>query len=219
MKYEAEGFVLVERDLLDIPRTFRPSSRDSGTTDGAMLRSKPAHNPKYDPSHDLGMLSPKPILFLILWYIFSGLTLFFNKYIVAVMGGSEAVLSSTQMLCTLIGGYIQLSFPLGMFDVTPERKVLPKDFNKNMMIVGGLRFATVLLGIFALDYLEISFTETVKSTAPAFTVIISKVLLGEVHPTLKMVAQCFFTRNRRRNGNLRQTFFNSCDGWTGIVFS
>ena len=33
--------------------------------------------------------------------------------------------------------------------------------------------------MFALDYLEISFTETVKSTAPAFTVIISRMLLGK----------------------------------------
>ena len=41
------------------------------------------------------------------------------------------------------------------------------------------RYLTVLLGIFALDYLPISFTETVKSTAPAFTVIISRVLLGK----------------------------------------
>ena len=41
------------------------------------------------------------------------------------------------------------------------------------------RYTTVLLGMFALDYLEISFTETVKSTAPAFTVIISRMLLGK----------------------------------------
>ena len=44
------------------------------------------------------------------------------------------------------------------------------------------RYMTVLLGMFALDYLEISFTETVKSTAPAFTVIISRLLLGKLNP-------------------------------------
>ena len=42
---------------------------------------------------DVGMLAPKPILFLVLWYFFSGLTLFFNKYIVAIMNGSETLLS------------------------------------------------------------------------------------------------------------------------------
>ena len=41
---------------------------------------------------DIGMLAPKPILFLSLWYFFSGLTLFFNKYIVATMHGSETLL-------------------------------------------------------------------------------------------------------------------------------
>ena len=41
---------------------------------------------------DIGMLAPKPMLFLLLWYFFSGLTLFFNKYIVATMHGSETLL-------------------------------------------------------------------------------------------------------------------------------
>ena len=41
---------------------------------------------------DVGMLAPKPIIFLLLWYFFSGLTLFFNKYIVATMNGSETLL-------------------------------------------------------------------------------------------------------------------------------
>ena len=41
--------------------------------------------------------------------------------------------------------------------------------------------------MFALDYLEISFTETVKSTAPAFTVIISRMLLGKFHWNTKSI--------------------------------
>ncbi len=39
---------------------------------------------------------------------------------------------------------------------------------------------TVLLGLVALNYVTVSFTETVKSSAPAFTVLISRVLIGEV---------------------------------------
>ena len=49
------------------------------------------------------------------------------------------------------------------------------------------RYTTVLLGMFALDYFEISFTETVKSTAPAFTVIISRMLLGKFHWNTKSI--------------------------------
>jgi solute carrier family 35 protein E2 len=47
-----------------------------------------------------------------------------------------------------------------------------------MLVVGGMRFTTVLLGLVALQYVAVSFTETVKSSAPAFTVVISRILLG-----------------------------------------
>ncbi len=41
------------------------------------------------------------------------------------------------------------------------------------------RFLVVFLGLIALKYVAVSFTETVKSSAPLFTVAISRVLLGE----------------------------------------
>ena len=41
------------------------------------------------------------------------------------------------------------------------------------------RFSTVVLGLVALKYVAVSFTETVKSSAPLFTVFISQVLMGE----------------------------------------
>ena len=83
------------------------------------------------------------------------------------------------MWMTLLLGLFQLYFPLGMYEQV-ERKKFPKKFYQNMAIVGSLRFATVLLGLLALNYVEVSFTETVKSSAPAFTVIISRVLVGRV---------------------------------------
>merc|ERR1719369_542151 len=76
---------------------------------------------------------------------------------------------------TMLCGYIQLVL---------EKKSVggkkPMRFYRHMLIVGGLRFATVLLGLVALNYVAVSFTETVKSSAPAFTVIISRVLLGQI---------------------------------------
>merc|ERR1712012_1490331 len=56
----------------------------------------------------------------------------------------------------------------------------PSSFYRHMVIVGGMRYATVLLGLIALNYVAVSFTETVKSSAPAFTVVISRLLLGQV---------------------------------------
>lgn len=41
------------------------------------------------------------------------------------------------------------------------------------------RFSTLLLGLVALWYVPVSFAETVKSSAPVFTVLIARVLLGE----------------------------------------
>lgn len=41
--------------------------------------------------------------------------------------------------------------------------------------------ATVLLGLVSLKYVPVSFTETIKSTAPFFTVLFAWALLGERH--------------------------------------
>lgn len=41
------------------------------------------------------------------------------------------------------------------------------------------RFSTVFLGLVALWYVPVSFAETVKSSAPVFTVVISRLVLGE----------------------------------------
>ena len=42
------------------------------------------------------------------------------------------------------------------------------------------RFCTVFLGLLALEFVEVSFTETVKSSAPIFTVLIARMLTGEM---------------------------------------
>jgi len=49
----------------------------------------------------------------------------------------------------------------------------------NMGFVGMMRFATVVLGLVSLKYVAASFTETVKASAPFFTVIIAYFMLGE----------------------------------------
>jgi solute carrier family 35 protein E2 len=82
------------------------------------------------------------------------------------------------MLLTLTCGYIQMFYPIG-FGARTTRTSKPAGFYRHMCVVGGLRFVTVLFGLVALDYIAVSFTETVKSSAPAFTVIISRLLLGQ----------------------------------------
>eukprot|EP00095_Tigriopus_kingsejongensis_P003128 maker-scaffold438_size171652-snap-gene-0.34 protein:Tk03128 transcript:maker-scaffold438_size171652-snap-gene-0.34-mRNA-1 annotation:"solute carrier family 35 member e2" len=123
--------------------------------------------------------SRKAVVFLVLWYFWSGCTLFLNKYVVYFLKGDPVVLACSQMWLTLILGALQLYIPCGMGKAV-ERASNPANFYLNMLVVGGLRFATVLLGLVALNYVEVSFTETVKSSAPAFTVLISRCLTGEV---------------------------------------
>ena len=41
------------------------------------------------------------------------------------------------------------------------------------------RFGTVVLSLVSLKFVAVSFTETVKSSAPLFTVLISRCMLGE----------------------------------------
>jgi drug/metabolite transporter (DMT)-like permease len=44
-------------------------------------------------------------------------------------------------------------------------------------------------------YVEVSFTETVKSTAPAFTLVLSSLLLGEIIQKLLILFKGFNSQN------------------------
>ena len=82
------------------------------------------------------------------------------------------------MLMTAICGFVQMYYPCGMYKAS-TRLIRPPGFYKHMMLVGCTRFATVVLGLVALNYVAVSFTETIKSSAPLFTVLISRYLLGK----------------------------------------
>ncbi|XP_066600786.1 solute carrier family 35 member E2B-like [Prorops nasuta] len=125
-----------------------------------------------------GLFNPRALLFLTLWYIFSGCTLFLNKYILSYMQGDPAILGACQMLMTTVCGFIQMYFPCGMYKAS-SRLMKPPGFYKHMTLVGCTRFTTVVLGLVSLNHVAVSFTETIKSSAPLFTVLISRYLLGE----------------------------------------
>ncbi|XP_073976560.1 solute carrier family 35 member E2B-like [Rhodnius prolixus] len=125
-----------------------------------------------------GLCTCRALLFLTLWYLFSGCTLFLNKYILSYMQADPTLLGTFQMLMTGVCGFIQLYFPCGMYK--PHHRLgRPPGFYKHMTLVGCTRFLTVILGLVSLNYVAVSFTETIKSSAPIFTVVISRLLLGE----------------------------------------
>lgn len=45
-----------------------------------------------DSCTSAGLMNPRALLFLTLWYIFSGCTLFLNKYILSYMQGDPTIL-------------------------------------------------------------------------------------------------------------------------------
>lgn len=131
-----------------------------------------------DDNEKLGICNPRAFFFLILWYIFSAFTLFLNKYILATLKGDPAVLGAMQMVMTTVFGFLQMYLPLGFYKPVP-RDGKPPHFWKNMLLVGTMRFSTVVIGLVALKFVAVSFTETVKSSAPLFTSFISYLLVGE----------------------------------------
>ncbi|KAJ8667811.1 hypothetical protein QAD02_009474 [Eretmocerus hayati] len=134
-----------------------------------------------------GLFNPRALLFLILWYIFSGCTLFLNKYILSYMQGDPVILATGQMSMTAILGLTQMYFPCGMYQAKP-RLSRPPGFYKHVTLVGCTRFITVILGLVSLDYVAVSFTETIKSSAPLFTVFISRYLLGQHTSNLSIIS-------------------------------
>lgn len=101
------------------------------------------------------------------------------------------------MLITTFMGWVNIHFPMGMYKpIKREGSAKPPNFYRNMLVVGSTRslliftnylilfnfdcrFLVVFLGLLALKYVAVSFTETIKSSAPIFTVFISRLLLGE----------------------------------------
>lgn len=133
---------------------------------------------KGDDLEKQGLMNVRAMSFLILWYFFSFCTLFLNKYILSTLKGDPTLLGAMQMVMTTTLGFLQMYLPLGFYTAI-NREGKPPNFWRNMLIVGVMRFSTVVLGLVALKFVAVSFTETVKSSAPIFTVGISYLMMRE----------------------------------------
>ncbi|XP_027022775.2 solute carrier family 35 member E2A-like [Tachysurus fulvidraco] len=127
---------------------------------------------------DSGVWNSKSLAYLILWYFFSFCTLFLNKYILSLLEGEPSVLGAVQMLSTTVIGCIKMFVPCCLYQ-HKSRAEYPPNFLMIMLFVGIMRFTTVVLGLVSLKSVAVSFAETVKSSAPIFTVIMSRLILGE----------------------------------------
>jgi len=124
------------------------------------------------------------MLFMLLWFGFSGCTLFGNKHILSTLKADPNVLAVSQMTMTATFGAVKMYGPcltgLGPAQPTPLSTQSLSQFLACMSLVGLMRVVTVMLGLVSLKYVAVSFTETIKSSAPFFTVIFARLMLGEV---------------------------------------
>ncbi|MGH0160031.1 UNVERIFIED_CONTAM: hypothetical protein FKN15_050729 [Acipenser sinensis] len=125
-----------------------------------------------------GVWNSRALSYLGLWYFFSFCTLFLNKYILSLLEGEPGMLGAVQMLSTSIIGFLKMYVPCCLYQ-HKARTEYPPNFIMIMLFVGLMRFATVVLGLVSLKNVAVSFAETVKSSAPIFTVIMSRLILGE----------------------------------------
>ena len=136
-----------------------------------------------DKQKDESTLLFRISVFMGLWYFMSGCTLFGNKHILSTLGCDPNVLAMSQMVSTASFGAFKMYGPqllgLGKPQPTPLSSQPFRNFILDMAVVGLMRFATVMLGLVSLKFVAVSFTETVKSSAPFFTVIFARVMLGE----------------------------------------
>ncbi|TDH66954.1 hypothetical protein CCR75_005950 [Bremia lactucae] len=136
------------------------------------------------------------------WYVISLVTLWTNRYVVAKLRVDSNLLSLAQLTMSVFGG---LGFELYLVGWTVCKRSMHKvmgDGLKDMVLLASVRILTVLLGLTALKYIAVSFTrklrisilyrarkfvmlcayeflETIKSSAPFFTVVLTYLLLGQ----------------------------------------
>uniref|UniRef100_A0AAZ3QT29 Sugar phosphate transporter domain-containing protein n=1 Tax=Oncorhynchus tshawytscha TaxID=74940 RepID=A0AAZ3QT29_ONCTS len=127
---------------------------------------------------DSGVWNSKSLVYLGLWYFFSFCTLFLNKYILSLLEGEPSMLGAVQMVSTTIIGFLKMYVPCCLYQ-HKSRTEYPPNFLMIMLFVGLMRFTSVVLGLVSLKNVAVSFAETVKSSAPIFTVIMSRLILGE----------------------------------------
>jgi len=128
---------------------------------------------------------------IMFWYLTSFGTLLLNKYILGTLHIQPNTLAVVQMVSTAIYGALKTLNDKGGLEAVARKKLGDEEDQREfpngewqkslaqMSIVGAMRFATVILGLVSLKYVAASFTETIKASAPFFTVIIAYLMLGE----------------------------------------
>lgn len=171
-------------------------------------------------------------IFMALWYACSGFTLFGNKYILSTLHADPNLLAMSQMTFTASFGAFKMYGPhllgCGPPQPSPLHTQRWRNFMLDMLIVGTMRVLTVVLGLVSLKYVAVSFTETVKSSAPFFTVIFARLMLNErtsfmvnlsLVPVVSGLALCSATELSFNMVGFLAAVINNCIDCVQNVFS
>ncbi|XP_069774344.1 solute carrier family 35 member E2B [Narcine bancroftii] len=169
-KHFPEGYSLFNRDEKIV------IARSESCTDESVLKVTITETTVIESNS--GVWSIRAMMYLSLWFFFSFCTLFLNKYILTLLEREPGMLGAVQILTTTIIGCFKMYIPCCLYQYK-SRTEYPPNFLMIMFFVGLMRFATVVLGLVSLKNVAVSFAETVKSSAPIFTVIMSRLILGE----------------------------------------
>mmetsp|Transcript_18511 Transcript_18511/g.43164 ORF Transcript_18511/g.43164 Transcript_18511/m.43164 type:complete len:355 (+) Transcript_18511:73-1137(+) len=185
----------------------------------------------------------KRLVFIACWYVTSGVTLFGNKHILNQLRTNPSTLATFQMISTALLGCAKIylpricpsepdKLPVTASNASSDEERLASiptpTFLRDMMIVGCLRFVTVVAGLLSLKFVAVSFTETVKSSAPFFTVIFSWLMMRErtslpvslsLVPVVGGLALCSATELSFNAIGFYAAVFNNCIDCVQNVFS
>lgn len=93
------------------------------------------------------------------WYLLSLITLWTNRYVVAKLQIDSNYLSLAQLGSSVVCGLASEVYLVGWEACKNGiRKVISGGGLKDMVVLGGVRILTVLLGLTALKYIAVSFT-------------------------------------------------------------
>ncbi|CAF1571365.1 unnamed protein product, partial [Didymodactylos carnosus] len=126
-----------------------------------------------------GLHNTMALISLAIWYISSGITLFSNKYILSSMDGKALSLGMNQLVVSFVSGFVQLQIMNRIYPNIHRKEQSLRTIVREMLSLGAFRYLTVILGLLALQYIAVSFVATIKSSSPLFTVIISRIIIGE----------------------------------------
>lgn len=134
-------------------------------------------------SHVFSPLFVKQASVMSLWFFFSFISIVLNKYILSMLDVDPGILGLCQIVMTTFFGCCMMYLPFGrchsIKHASNSDYFNKYQFFKTMSILGWLRFGSIICSIIGLKYVAVSFSETIKSSAPLFTAIVAYFLLGE----------------------------------------